>query len=169
LEPVRRERGTDQTVPNELEDLYLAQFRFASGAIGTAFSGWGGRGERSGLDASPVIYGSAGCIKGDAIFGNDGAIGTASELLAGTVPAVVRDRLFPQGMTDAFGLELLDFITAIATGAQMEASAAEGVTDLAMAYAILESSFAHGPVRVEDVWRGTVCGYQAEIDEHYNC
>ncbi|MBO0884927.1 MAG: Gfo/Idh/MocA family oxidoreductase, partial [Mycobacterium sp.] len=166
LESVRREHGTDQTVRNELEDLYLAQFRFASGAIGTAFSGWGGHGERSGLDASPIIYGSAGCIKGDAILGDGGAIGSATQLLSEKAPAL-RDKLFPHGLTDGFGLEMLDFLTAIATGSQMEASAGEGVTDLAMAYAILESSLARGPVRVDDVWRGTVAGYQAEIDEYY--
>jgi predicted dehydrogenase len=167
MEPLRRERGTDQTVRNELEDLYLAQFRFSSGAIGTAFSGWGGRGERSGLDASPIIYGSGGCIKGEAIFDDERALGAAGDLLATQAPAL-RAELFPYGLTDGFGLELLDFLGAIATGGQMEASAAEGVVDLAMAYAILESSLARGPVRVDDVGRGTVAGYQAEIDEHYN-
>ncbi len=167
LEPVRREHGTDQIVRNELEDLYLAQFRFANGAIGTAFSGWGGRGERSGLDASPIIYGSAGCVKGEAIFSDAGAIGTASELLSEKAPGL-RTKLFPYGLTDAFGLELLDFLTAIAAGGQMEASAAEGVIDLAMAYAILESAVARGPVRVDDVVHGIVADYQAEIDEHYN-
>jgi hypothetical protein len=49
----------------------------------------------------------------------------------------------------------------------MEASATEGVMDLAMAYAILESSFAAAPVRVADVLSGAVNGYQAEIDAHF--
>ena len=170
LEPVRQDRGDGAeptAVVNELEDLYLAQFRFASGAVGSAFSSWGGHGERSGLDASPIIYGDSGSIKGGDVTGDRGPIGNADELLAAKAPVSLRDTLFPAGLTDAFGLELLDFTRAISTGSAMEASAAEGVADLATAYAILESSFARGPVRVADVLAGSVAGYQAEIDEHY--
>jgi hypothetical protein len=76
-------------------------------------------------------------------------------------------RYFPHDVHDSFGLELLDFVTAITTGTNMEASATEGVMDLAMAYAILESSFAAAPVRVADVLSGAVDGYQAEIDAHF--
>ncbi|HEX3815751.1 MAG TPA: Gfo/Idh/MocA family oxidoreductase [Mycobacteriales bacterium] len=167
LEPVRR-GGDGLAVVNQLEDLYLAQFRFASGALGSTFSSWGGHGERSGLDASPIIYGAAGSIRGDAVAGDEGPIGNATDLLASQAPAALRERLFPAGLDDAFGLELLDFTRAIAAGSAMEASAAEGVLDLAMAYAILESSFAGGPVRVADVLDGSVAGYQTEIDEHYH-
>lgn len=167
LEPVRRDDDPNATVVNELEDLYLAQFRFASGAVGSTFSSWAGRGERSGLDASPVIYGDAGSIKGAEVSGDTGPIGSATELLAAKAPSSLQETLFPGGLTDAFGLELLDFTRAIATGSPMEASADEGIADLAMAYAILESAFAGGPVRVDDVLSGAVAGYQAEIDRHY--
>ncbi len=167
LEPVRRDRDTGASVGNQLEDLYLAQFRFASGAVGSAFSSWGGHGERSGLDASPIIYGDTGCIRGADVSGDNGPIGAAEELLSAKAPDALREQLFPRGLTDAFGLELLDFTRAVTTGLAMEADADEGVADLAMSYAILESSFAGGAVRVDDVLSGAVAGYQAEIDEHY--
>ena len=69
-------------------------------------------------------------------------------------------------MQDPFALELLDFTPQLRRG-QMETSADEGVLDLAMAYSVLESSFAGNPVRVDDVLRGSVAGYQAEIDDYY--
>ncbi len=99
LEPIRIDRiagRPDVPVENNLEDVYLAQFTFTSGAIGTAFSGWGGHGERSGLDASPIIYGSAGCIKGDAVIGDDGPLGSATDQAAGRRPGRISRHLVPR-------------------------------------------------------------------------
>jgi predicted dehydrogenase len=170
LEPARVERegpGAPIVVNNEVEDVYLAQLRFASGAIGTCFSGWAGRGESCALPDSPVIYGTTGCVKGATVVGADGVRTRATDLLAQHATDEVREGYFPHGLRDSFGLELLDFVTAITTGAKMEASATEGVMDLAMAYAILESSLAGAPVRVADVLSGAVDRYQAEIDAHF--
>ncbi len=170
LEPKRVERGgygSSVVVDNELEDVYLAQLRFASGAIGTSFSGWGGRGESCVLPESPIVYGTGGCVKGDTLVDADGVRTKATDLLAQHAPDEVKERYFPHGVRDSFGLELLDFVTAITTGTEMEACASEGVLDLAMAYAILESSLAGAPVRVADVLSGVVDGYQAEIDAHF--
>ena len=130
-------------------------------------AGWAGHGERSGLDASPVIYGTGGCVKGDAVINDAGRLGTTSELLAERAPREVLERFFPAGVRDSFALELLDFSRACLTGSEMEASADEGVLDLAMAYAVLESSQRDGPVKVDDVVSGVVDGYQAEINAHY--
>ncbi|MBO0701724.1 MAG: Gfo/Idh/MocA family oxidoreductase, partial [Candidatus Dormibacteraeota bacterium] len=48
LEPERVERDAEgrvlARVANELEDVYLAQLRFAGGAAGSVFGGWAGRG-----------------------------------------------------------------------------------------------------------------------------
>ncbi len=170
LEPARVERegaGAPIVVNNEVEDVYLAQLRFASGAIGTCFSGWAGRGESCALPDSPVIYGTTGCVKGATVVGADGVRTRATDLLAQHATDEVREGYFPHGLRDSFGLELLDFVTAITTGSKMEASATEGVMDLAMAYAILESSLAGAPVRVADVLSGAVDRYQAEIDAHF--
>ena len=41
------------------------------------------------------------------------------------------------------------------------------LADLSRAYAVLESSAAGRPVRLEEVMSGAANVYQAEIDEHY--
>jgi predicted dehydrogenase len=168
LEPTRTDVETATQVANEVDDVYVAQLTFANGAIGSAVAGWSGHGERSGLEASPIIYGTAGCIKGDAVISDAGPLGSAEELFATMASGDVKARFFPGGLEDAFGLEILDFLTAIKTGTEMEASATEGVLDLAMAYAVLESSAAETPVRVQDVLSGDVAAYQADIDAYYD-
>lgn len=152
MEPSRVDNGA--AVHNEVEDAYVANLRFSSGAIGNIFSSWAGRGAPAGLDASPIIYGSTGCIKGDVVFGADGSQISARDLVSAPIE-------------DSFALELLDFAAAIAVGGKMEASATEGVLDLAMAYSILESAHSGEPVRVADVYGGKVAEYQADINEHY--
>jgi predicted dehydrogenase len=171
MEPERVDRDANgqvlERVANEVEDAYVAQLRFASGAIGSIFGGWAGRGERGGLETSPLIYGSEGCVKGPRVVRDDGFQGQEVEIFERGTPPELKERLFPSGVRDAFGLELLDFCRAIERGAPMEDSADEGVEDLATAYAVLESAAAGHPVRVEEVMSGTAREYQAEIDEHY--
>jgi predicted dehydrogenase len=152
MEPVRVD--DERSVKNEVEDAYVAHLRFSSGAIGNIFSSWAAHGAPSGLDASPIIYGSKACIKGDVVFGDDGAQTSVRGLVSGSIE-------------DSFALELLDFAAAIQSGGQMEASATEGVLDLAMAYSIVESAHSGAPVRVADVHSGRVTAYQADINEHY--
>ena len=168
MEEKRVDPGSGTEVTNELEDVFLAQLQFASGAIGSAVAGWAGHGEGTGLDANPVIYGTQGCLKGNEIFADDGSLGTADELLATTAPSEVLDHFFPGDLRDPFGLELLDFAQACLTGSEMEASADEGVVDLAMAYSLLESSELGAPVSVDDVLSGAVGGYQAAINAYYH-
>jgi len=175
LEPYRVGPGADR-VATDVEDVYTAQLIFDSGAIGTVFSGWAGRGAGTSLDASPTIYGSSGCIKADRLI-RDGEVPVQVESLLGeSGPAESGPgesgpgesaSFFPRGIQDSFALELLDFASAISTGNPMEASAREGVMDLAMAYSVLESAWAGAPVQVGDVLSGVVAGYQAEIDRSY--
>lgn len=160
MEPSRVDDRAGSVV-NELEDVYVAALQFEGGAIGNVFSGWAGRGGGSGLDASPVIYGSSGCLKGDRFVRDDGASAPVEDLLTESAP------FFPRGIRDPFALELADFAAAITSGTQMEASASEGVLDLAMAYSVLESARSGAPVCVDDVRTGAVAAYQAEINEHY--
>lgn len=160
MEPFRVDDRAGRVV-NEVEDAFTAQLGFESGAIGSVLSGWAGRGAASALDASPTIYGSSGCIKADHFITADGRSAQVEDILPGSAA------FFPHGLRDAFALELTDFARAIASGTQMEANAGEGVLDLAMAYAILESAHAGTALRVDDVRSGAVGAYQAEIDEHY--
>jgi predicted dehydrogenase len=154
-------------VVNEVDDVFFANLRFTSGAIGTGFWGWAGRGEPAGLTADPVIFGAAGCLKGDEIIRDDGFRGQAADLFARQAPSELRSRQFPGGLGDAFALEMLDFLNAVATGRPMEASGDEGVLDLASAFTVLESATANRPVKVNDVLTGKIADYQAEIDDFH--
>jgi predicted dehydrogenase len=171
LEPERVDRDGEghlvDRVANELEDVYMAHLRFASGALGSVMGGWGGRGEGTSLDGSPVVYGSRGCVKGGTVIGDDGSREKALDVFEREAGPELKERFFPRGVRDAFGLELLDFCRAVTLGTPFEDTADEGVMDLAMAYAVLESSAAGRPVRLEEVMSGAANVYQAEIDEHY--
>jgi predicted dehydrogenase len=160
--------GVLDRVPNEVDDVFLANLRFASGAIGTVFWSWAGHGEPTGLAAGRVIYGTAGCLKDDDLVLDDGFRGKALDIFGRRAPLDLRRRNFPAGIRDPFALEMLDFLEAIATGQPMEASGEEGLLDLAAAYSVLESATANRPVKVSDVLSGAVAAYQAEIDDFYN-
>lgn len=171
LEPERIERDEHgavvRRVPNEVEDVYVASFRYASGAIGSAFWGWGGRGEPTVHAVHPILYGTRGVLKGDEVVFDDGSRAPVARLFDEEASAALKERFFPGGVRDAFGLETRDFVQAIRKGRQMESSGDSGLRDMAVAYAVLESATTGRPVRPEDVLEGKVAAYQSEIDEHY--
>ena len=74
---------------------------------------------------------------------------------------------FFMGVTDPFGLELLEFMLAINGGREMETSGQEGLRDLACSMAVLESSASGCAVRLADVLAGSIDDYQREINEPY--
>jgi len=171
LEPERFDRdgygNVVAAVGNEVEDAFFANLKFASGAIGTTFGGWGGHGAGSGFGKGATIYGTRGSLQGDEVTLDSGLRGTTVDLYAKGTGPEERQARFPAGIHDPFALEMLDFIHAIATSTPMEASGEEGVLDLATAYAVLESAALNRPVTVDEVLAGTVDAYQAEIDAHY--
>ncbi len=171
LEPERFDRdqfgAVTGRVRNEVEDAFFANLKFASGAIGTTFGGWGGHGAGSGFGKGATIYGSQGSLQGEEVTLDSGLHGTTVDLYTKGSKSEVRQTQFPAGVRDAFALEMLDFIRAIATSAPMEASGEEGLLDLATAYAVLESAAINRPVTVDEVLAGRVDAYQAEIDAHH--
>jgi hypothetical protein len=180
LEPVRVTRDETgkviESVDNEVEDAYFAHLKLTTGAVGTLFGGAAGHGEPSSMEEGPVIYGTKGCLKlvrvfphvaGGTVILDGGQRYSAIELFASHAPAELKERWFPRGIKDGFGLENLDFLRSIETGKPMETSGDEGLRDLVCAYAILESATLNRPVKVADVASGKVHAYQREIDEHY--
>ena len=59
--------------------------------------------------------------------------------------------------------ELLDFLDAVREGSKPEVTGQLALRSLAVALGLLESSYAHAPVRVEDVINKRVRGFQ---DQH---
>lgn len=171
LEPERFDRDAAgavlSSVKNEVEDAFFANLKFANGAIGTTFGGWAGRGAGSGFGKGATIYGTNGSLQGDEVTLESGYQGQTTDLYRRGAGAETIGQAFPAGIHDAFALEMLDFVHAIATGSTMEASGEEGLRDLATAYTMLESAALNRPVTVDEVLSGSVATYQQEIDDHY--
>ena len=75
---------------------------------------------------------------------------------------------FPLGLNDSFALTQYDWLQAIRTRAEPQTSGAEGLRDLACAFAILESDLAGQRIAVEDVLTGAVAAYQQPLNEHFS-
>jgi len=151
----------------DADDAFFALPEFAGGAIGTLAFSWAGHGTPTGLPDGLSIYGDRGCLHGTTLVRDGGAPIDARALFDREADAATRERFFPRGLTDSFALLILDWLRAIRRGGQPETSGLEGLRDLAVAFAILESSAAGGPVRVADVLGGRLRAYQQPIDAHY--
>jgi predicted dehydrogenase len=155
--------------PADVEDAAFAQLVFANGAIGQYVFSWGAHGEQFHLPASRLIWGSRGSLVGRQLTLDGGQRHDVVEQFRTRAPQL-HARFFPFGLaSDPYGmaLEQLDFIRAIAEGRPTEVDGQEGLRDLAIAYAVIESSVAGRPVTVDEVERGEVDAYQRDIDEHY--
>jgi predicted dehydrogenase len=171
FEPERFDRdqfgNVTGSVRNEVEDAFFANLKFANGAIGTTFSSWGGHGAASGFGKGSVVYGSQGSLQGEEVTLDSGFRGSAVDIYARGAGASSIQKQFPEGLRDAFALEMLDFVRSIQTSTPMQASGDEGLLDLATAFTVLESATLNRPVTVDDVLNGDVASYQSEIDAHY--
>jgi predicted dehydrogenase len=162
--------GEHGTFPSDVEDAAFAQLSFASGAIGQYVFSWGAHGEQFHIPGGRLIWGSKGSLHGRRLTLNGAPAAEAVvERFKAEAPEV-HARQFPFGLEDdpyGMALEQLDFFQAVAAGRQTEVSGAEGLRDLAVAYAVIESSVAGRPLSVEEVERGEVAAYQEPIDRHH--
>ncbi|MBI3973272.1 MAG: Gfo/Idh/MocA family oxidoreductase [Chloroflexi bacterium] len=155
--------------PSNVEDAAFAQLTFANGAIGQYVFSWGAHGEQFHIPGGRIVWGSRGSLVGRQLTLDGGEKHDVVELFRARAPER-RAQLFPFDLFDdpyGMALEQLDFFRAIAEGRQTEVGGEEGLRDLAIAFAVIESSVAGRPVTVDEVERGGVSAYQQEIDEHY--
>jgi len=171
IEPVRSARDSDGKVVAQTDcdadDTFMALLQFESGAIGNIVFSWAGHGESTGFEAGGAIYGEHGCIKGEMLI-RDGktpvnALATYREQASKTDIA----RLFPDGITDSFALELGEFIRAVESTRQPETSGIEGLKDIAPGLAILESSRLGRAIKVSDVEACRIEEYQRDINAYW--
>lgn len=79
-----------------------------------------------------------------------------------------RQRLFPYGCMDCFGIEVWDFVNAIRTGRTPEMDGEAGLRAKALCEACFESAAAGGaPIKVSSVLSGRVRTFQKPIDEFW--
>jgi predicted dehydrogenase len=178
FEPVRYQRDENgtilDTVDCDTDDAFMAVATFASGAIGQLSFSFAGHGEPT-LPAGPILYGTRGCLKADRLLLDGAEETTLDAYFERHATAADRERLFPRGMSDQFGLLIGDWLRAIrarrggATGTEGEAetSGEEGLRDLAASFAIVESSLAGCAVSTADVLSGRVDAYQRDLNAHY--
>ena len=168
-EPLRVIRSAEGTVlasvANEVDDLFFALLRFESGAVGQIGFSWAGHGQQQSLPFS--YYGSLGSLAGRTLSLDGGEPADVLQLFEREADPALRARWFPAGLQDGFALEILDWLETIRGRKASETGGEAGLRDLAVSYAVLESSLARRWVQVSEVESGTVDAYQRPIDEHY--
>jgi len=160
------QRGGEKVDPVrcDADDTFHAHFACESGATGTMFGSWAGRGAGTTVEEGAVFYGSRARVAGDRIDFEDGRTDSLARLYEAEAPDEVKERHFPLGLENDFALAQLDWLRAIERNGDPETSGTEGLVDLACAYAIVESATAGRAVTVEEVLNGGIRAYQAPID-----
>jgi predicted dehydrogenase len=168
-EPVRVTRNAQgvvvDRVVNEVDDLFFALLRFANGAVGQLSFSWAGHGRQMGLPLS--YYGSQGSLNGRQLARDGDETADVVQAFDRDADPALRACQFPGGLQDGFALEIRDWLEAIRRGGESETGGEEGLIDLAISYAVVESSLARRWVQIEEVLSGRVAAYQAPIDAHY--
>jgi len=170
VEPVRwilRGGRKVDPVSCDADDTFHAHFSLASGAAGSMFGSWGGHGGNTVVGEGSVFYGTKGRVTGDSIQCDGEAPQSLSALYRSEAPASLQERHFPHGLENDFALAQLDWLRAIERGGQPECSGAEGLRDLACAYALVESAKAGREVSIAEIEAGHLRSYQRPIDERF--
>ena len=155
-----------ETIDNEVDDAFFANFRLESGGQGHAAVARSTHGRRIGVPGGTNIFGTGGAISDGNYYCDDGSQGSVVGRFKAEA-AEQYDKAFPNGITDAYALEQLDFLQAIDEGRTPTMSGVEGTIDLALSYAILESGLLGREVTLEEMLSGEVDGYQKDINDHY--
>jgi len=162
----RNEKGDIvEKVKCTTEDAGFAILKFRNGSIGhwtPAY--WAGHGEASSIGR--WIYGSKGCLKNEWMVLDNGQKENVMTMYLLNADKDEREKFFPKGITNAFALEIHDFLEAIQEHRKPEVDGWEGLKDEAVCYAVIESSRLGRPVKVKDVLNGIVEDYQKEINKN---
>lgn len=174
-----------EAMAQQRENSVMAILTFKSGVVGT----WCWSTVAAGAETRDcVIHGSEGSIEdtnyadasivchlfkgGAELRRRDGSYMSMHELQSKHRAALGLEgmqRLFPNGVTDEFALTIWDFLNAIATGGRPEIDARDGLTTLAVAEAIYESSWSGQAVNVASLLSGqTPSRWQSDIDAYWD-
>ena len=155
-----------EEIPNEVDDAFFANFRLENGALGHAAVARSAHGRRIGVPGGTNIWGSGGSLSDGNYYTDEGQSGSAvGRFKRNDLPRF--EAAFPNGISDAYALEQLDWLQAIDEGRPAKMTGEEGTIDLALAYAILESGLLKREVTLDEVLSGGVDAYQRPINDHY--
>jgi len=93
-----------------------------------------------------VIYGGNGSLHGGVVHLDGEAPTPLGEYFARHATEDERQAVFPLGLRDSFALVYLDYLRAIETGRKPSYDGLEGLMDLALSFAVIESSERHAAV-----------------------
>lgn len=166
-------------VPADVEDSWHAVIRFKSGLHATWTYSRSYHGEtRSG----GTYYGSQGTLSdpgfpfhcfqggGNVVLANGQSMSKEQmqiEYLM-ELPEKDKQRLFPYGCSNGFGIEMWDFVDAIQTGRKPEIDGQAGLRAKALCEACYESAACGKPVKYDDVLNGKIAAYQNPINDYWN-
>jgi predicted dehydrogenase len=114
-----------------------------------------------------VFYGTKGKVTGDTLHLDDEEPQSLSALYRKEAATGLQEHHFPLGLTNDFALAQLDWLRAVEQGTQPECSGAEGLHDLACAYALVESNLAGREVTLAEIESGALRSYQTPIDQRF--
>lgn len=168
--PIRHRRDAAgqiiASVQSDVDDTYFATLSFAGGALGQLWWSWA-LGTEPLTPGAPAVLGTAGAIRDGQIWISTERLPLVETYRARVDPAE-RDAHFPLGLEDPAAIQQLDWLRAIAAGTDPETSGAEGLRDLACAFALLESAHSGQRVPVDAVLDGSIDAYQRPINRAYH-
>ena len=172
LEPMRvllddDDREVVEHVENQVDDAFFTNFVLENGGIGHMAISRSAHGAHVAVPGGTNVWGSSGALSDGKIFATDGSSEDAMARFKREAPDAEQGEVMPEGITDAFALEQLNWLQAIREGKPLRVSGEEGAIDLALSYAILESGVLGRSVTLKEVLSGEASEYQKEIDEYY--
>lgn len=167
IEPVRHRRDASgkpvESVDCDADDTFFASIQFESGATANLGASWAGHAGPT--TTGSVIYGSKARIEGNQVIFDDGSEHELVEYFRTHASKEEIERALPDGIDDWFALGQRDWLHAIRRGEHPEVTGFEGLSDLAGAFAILESDRAGRRVSFDDVLSGRLADYQRPMND----
>lgn len=173
----KRFQAMEQTVPADAEDTSLALFTMESGVVVNWLVTIGGHAS----GGRELIAGTQGCLESYGTRGGRARMRLAGQeeigheeilkIVEGFDLEPLAAHFFPDRIADdavdwkLIALEYHELAEAILNGRKIEVDGVEGLKDVALVYAMFESSKADRAVTMSEVETCQVYAYQAEIDE----
>ncbi|MCC7490836.1 MAG: Gfo/Idh/MocA family oxidoreductase [Fimbriimonadaceae bacterium] len=167
LEPQRyvgdRFGHSGEPVECTVDDTFVAQLRFAGGAVGQVSYSAALSGDRTALPLT--VHGRQGTLRGGRLSFAQGPPEMVVSRFQRTAPTAVQRSLFRPDLHCPWAAQLEDWLQAIRSGQPGELRAEVGLRDVALAWTLLESDALNGqPVAVADVLAGRCRARQAALD-----
>ncbi len=155
FEPVRYKRNAAGELVEQVEvdadDTMFCQVEFDGGGVAHLSASWAGHGPPTQFPGGMVIYGSRGALQGNQLHLDGQPPTTLEEFFEEHATEAEREAMFPLGIRSSFAQAYLDFFKAIREGRAPTYDGREGLLDLALCAAVVESSRSHRPFSAEEV------------------